>query len=101
MWTRVARLVFEMSLRAVPDMWRESVRQDLIEEGGAARWVWKCRNALAIGWRLRVEGDAPGARRGWVSASRGVVTDLHYAFRRLYREPGWSLAVVLTLAIGI
>src|SRR5258708_2370121 len=37
---------------------------------------------------------------GW-SWSERIVADLRYAFRRLYKAPGFAVTVILTLALGI
>lgn len=51
-------------------------------------------------------GSAAGAREGlvrygWENAVEEVVTDLRYAARRLRSRPGFALATVVTLAVGI
>jgi predicted permease len=79
-------------LRLVPRSWRETVAADLEEEARAARHGhgWVAARSIETGLRLR-------------SATTGEVFsgDVRSAVRALTREAWSSMAIVLTLALGI
>jgi putative ABC transport system permease protein len=98
-------------LRGLTD--RDRVRRDAADE--LEHWLEQAEEEhLARGLQpaearraARLElGSMEGAREqlvryGWENAIEGLATDLRYAARRLRAQPGFTLATVLTLAIGI
>jgi predicted permease len=99
----MTRLLVAISLLMVPKPWRDEVRIDLVEEattrGGAFAVLWTCGQAIAIGARLRCKrGNAVPRQRPLLNA---YAQDLTFAVRVMARQPGWTLMVILTLALGI
>lgn len=81
----------------------EELRRRRAARSGLAAWIWFLRAALgillhALGARLR---DALTGASASAGGTRGVGGDLHHALRTLGRRPGFSLAVVFLLALGI
>jgi putative ABC transport system permease protein len=94
-------------LRCVPRAWRDDIRRDLAEED--ARWLWVAARTVSIGIHLRAARLADAlrnpSRRGLQISRRLSMPDLgrdvRLALRGAVRQPGYALAVVGTLAIGI
>jgi predicted permease len=96
-----------MALRCVPRAWREDIRRDLADED--AGWLRVAARAVSIGIRLRAARmsdtlrDAswrvPSFKRRFPMQDLGQ--DVRLALRGAVRRPGYALAVVGTLAIGI
>lgn len=97
-----------IALKCVPRAWREDIRRDLAE-GDNAGWLWVAARAVSIGIRLHAARRADTLRSGsWRgqyfmtrSPMQDLVQDLRLALRAAVRRPGYALAVVGTLAIGI
>jgi predicted permease len=102
--------LLRLALLAVPAQFRDEVGQDLAEEAAAAAsahgarpstW-WMCRHAIGIGarirWRRRRETGDALPRASFVD---GLRHDLRFARRSLWRQPGWTLTAIATLALGI
>jgi hypothetical protein len=90
-------------------VWRDFVLGDL-EEEFAARATVSPRRARAWYWRqaVRCLAAAPPvhpqpqpARRPGDSRMRTLAADVRYAIRVMLRTPGYALAVVLVLGLGI
>ena len=102
------------------ESWRDSILGDLREEYAmirersgeryARRWYW--RHALAIGARgvsarigLRKSSFPSLARTAEIDTRAGLWTgftrDLHHAWRTLWRRPGTSAAIIVTLALAL
>ena len=94
--------------RLIPAEWRESVRRDLDEEAdraglrGSRRKLWIAWQILRVAarFRWRDRGPLPSKHIGRTLMS-GLATDLRLALRAFRRQPGSSVAIVLTLALGI
>src|SRR5581483_5201303 len=72
----------------------ESLRRQGIDDADALRMA---RRQFGNELALREEsGDMWG-----FSAVENLGKDAHYAYRQLVRRPGWTLMVLLTLALGI
>jgi len=93
-------------LRLIPDRWRHSVERDLVEEAtrsgrhGLARDIWiawhAARVAATLARRRVSAADAERRRR-----MTGPGLEVRWALRTLRREPWSTLAIVLTLSLGI
>jgi len=94
----------------LPSEWREIVLGDLVEEfqlraatspAAARRWFWwqaiRCAAAPPpSGRRAATVPTRPGDSR-----MRSLLADLRYACRVMRRTPGYALAVIAVLALGI
>ena len=96
-----------LALRIVPGAWRNDVARDLDEERPATTGtLWLIAHAIVIGARLRCARAVASARSARVTIPRkspmqDFVRDIKLAIRGALRRPGYSLAVIATLAIGI
>jgi putative ABC transport system permease protein len=91
------------ALTLVPADWRDAVARDLGEEAGAGPWRLAAR-AAAVGVRLRLSrgAEALTSPHLWrLTFMRDFTRDLRVAVRGALRHPGYALAVIATLAIGI
>ena len=94
-WLRAA-------LMLVPRDWRDAVSRDLDDEPGGP-WQLAAR-ACSIGARLRLGRlrDRAATPPSWrITFMRDITRDLAFALRAARRRPGYALAVIATLAIGI
>src|ERR1043166_8025149 len=96
-----------MLLRMTDPAVREFLTGDLQEsyeamdgEPGAAARSWCVRQALAAVAQHPWRPARPAARRG-DGFMRTFVQDLRYGARMVGRKPGFSLVVVMTLALAI
>ena len=84
--------LFRAALRLVPASWRESVRADIEEEARTQRrgGVWKAWQATRVAgkWRSSFGADA-------------LLFDLKYVVRSLAHAPGFTIAAMLTLVLGL
>jgi len=70
----------------------------------AGLWVRSVREVVGSGWQERrttrheARSGGPAARTNWAAAT---AMDLRFAFCTLCKNPGFSVVVVLTLALGI
>src|SRR5687768_12897608 len=107
----VIRRLESAALRMVPSDWRDAVEQDLCEERPpGAGPLWFAARAAVIGTRLRM-ARAAAAHRSRRRASDLLLRrrspmqdfgrDIRLAVRSAIRRPGYALAVIATLAIGI
>jgi predicted permease len=100
------RWLCRAALRLVPEDWRQPVARDLAEEFPQASLSSAARAGL-IGIRLRAARlrDRQHGRSFRLSPRRPPMhdfgRDLRFAVRSLLRQPGYALAVIATLAIGI
>ncbi|HXV65253.1 MAG TPA: ADOP family duplicated permease [Vicinamibacteria bacterium] len=92
----------------VPPLERTEIREDLRElfgyrlstTGAPAAKLWYWRQVLSFAWRL-------AGRRRIVGRTRlrervfSMTQDIVYAGRTLIRTPGFTLAVLVTLALGV
>jgi predicted permease len=105
------RLAVWLLTSRVPADWRDFVLGDLEEEfrlrsrqspAAARRWFWRQTiRCVARPPRAHARVDRPRERRLGDSMIRSFVADLRYGTRVLRRQPGFSLAVALVLALGI
>ncbi|MCI0435315.1 MAG: ABC transporter permease [Gemmatimonadetes bacterium] len=80
----------------------ETIRDELADrtERGRSRWWWmlaECGSIVRAGFALRVAG----LRAAIGDATRDWLSDARFAARTLVRNRGFSVFVMLTLAIGI
>ena len=103
-------LIERTALRAVPRDWRDDVARDLQEERTAgAGTLWMTARVLGIGMRLRLarssdsltSGGSPSGRATRRFPMHDFGRDIRLAIRSTLRQPGYALAIVATLAIGI
>jgi hypothetical protein len=88
---------------AVDPSWRDSIAGDLREEylaRPAGRWrdVWYCFEAMRLAVRLGLRRRPARNGEGFVTS---FLSDLKYALRNVIRQPGYSLVVAVTLALGL
>jgi len=101
----MTRWLENLALRSVPRDWRESVERDLRDEwppGAGSFWI--AFHAARVGARLRLTRSADLTRRSrhkWRSPMQDFHRDIRFALRAGFRQPGYALAVIATLAIGI
>jgi putative ABC transport system permease protein len=88
-----AQWLEQLALRTVPSDWRDAVARDLAEERHHGS-VTLAAHAVRVGVRLRVA-------RARTPVMRDFTRDLRFAVRVAFRHPGYALAVIATLAIGI
>jgi predicted permease len=81
-----------LALRCVPGSWRASVQQDLEDEAG---------RAVESSWRIVLHALAVGMRLRTAFMFEELGADARDVFRSLTRSPGFSLAAILTVSIGI
>src|SRR5690349_10019382 len=97
------RAIIDAALAIVPADWRGAVERDLADDVHAAAWriAWR---AAAIGLRLRAaraRDNAAAIDIGRMTPMREFTRDLRFAIRAAVRRPGYALAIIATLAIGI
>jgi predicted permease len=84
----------------------EEFRRRLVRDGRAAAGRWYRRQAMrsvvpGVKHRLRVLGASWRNPEGEVERMRAWMRDFTLAFRALRKRPGFSLTVLVTLALGI
>lgn len=102
---RLASLLLRVLL---PERWRESIIGDLDEEWHLSRsrshyWNLALRS-LAACWlaRLREPTRHPAVRvPEGDNAMQSLLKDVRYGIRLMWRNPGFTMAAVTTLALGI
>ena len=102
-------LAFRWALRLIPPRWRDSVGRDLVEEAtrsGRRSWlatVWLVRQCVAVAVWLawRAFGDWRRQRTTWRQRADGWRLDVRMAVRAIARQPWSTVAIVLTLALGL
>ncbi len=97
-----AEIVEEISRRAAA-AYKAACAEGYSHEEATARI-----DAMITGWRREASEVCGQSRHAAVvshalakTAFEGVVQDIRHAFRRLRREPGFSLVAILTMALGI
>lgn len=114
LWIRLFRVVLGVYPRRwrarfaeeALDAFRRGLERRLEEPGAESPHRYAVRalaDAVASGWRERTNGPA-GAGRATGGGDGGLATlaaDLRYAVRRLGRAPGFTVAVVTILALGV
>jgi putative ABC transport system permease protein len=112
---RLAERLLGVTIR--DDEWRESIVGDLREEFAgmcgrvgvrrARRWYWQ--QAALIGGRTLLARTRRHRQTSWVTATdadpggrwSGITRDLQYAWRALWRQPGSTMVIVVTLALAL
>lgn len=84
--------LFAAALRLVPLAWRESVREDLLEEIGTSRLAW---------WRCVVAAVGVAVSLRWFFTKDALMSDVHYAIRSMLRARWFTAGAVLTFALGV
>jgi putative ABC transport system permease protein len=99
-----------LALHLLPRALREPIAGDLEEEwrAGAHRSRWRLWNlvlrSIAACWLDRLRhgaGRRDTPRPKGDSAMQSLRQDLHYGWRLMWRNPGFTFATVATLALGI
>lgn len=109
---RLATGVYSTLVRLLPAAFRAEYGGELVRSfesiavsaRGRGRWavVLVASRALAdLAWRVPLERTSATGGRGVRAGMAGVWRDLRYAARRLRRRPGFAIASVGTLALGI
>lgn len=81
-------------------------RESRMGSPAARRWLWREAAAL-VGWRVGRVGHGGRARhvdgegKGRSTTMEDLRQDVRFAFRTLVRRPGFTLAAILVLALGI
>lgn len=113
---KIREWLYRRILRAHPAEFRRKHEDELLSTFGEA-WADRVRGlgpraALRFWWRLvmaeiraglrqRREGSHGSSLRGGASPASDLVTDLRFALRMFGRSPGLTVAVVVTLGIGL
>jgi len=93
---RLARLENDLTEQLASH--REMIKDDLMSRGvGAAEAEFAARRAVGNEQLIR-EFTRDEMLHRWID---GSIRDMRYAIRSLFRVPGFSIAVVVTLALGI
>nr|MBP6717224.1 ABC transporter permease [Acidobacteriota bacterium] len=103
MW--IARLLVQLSALLVPtaqrDRWREEWLGELHSAPASRATARRALGAPRDAWSTRAMHAAdrrtPAGQSGWSAWS----TDLKYAWRQLIRRPGYTLAVIACLGVGL
>ena len=107
---RLARWLLRLTLP--PGVRGETILGDLLEESrarsaapqAAAFWYWRETLSLAARYgvaRLRPGQHAASHTRGSVMWLESILQDLRFAVRSFSKSPGFTAAVLTTLALGI
>lgn len=108
--TPARRRLERFALLTVPAPWREDVRCDVVDEApNATSSTLRLIAIVTVGLRLRAARVADGLRDGgWRSAffrgrspMREFRRDISFAVRGILRRPGYAVAIIATLAVGI
>ena len=110
---RLSRLAYRLLLLAFPTNVRREFGDEMaamfasqIEEAQSRRgrvarlWLLAVGDALLHGLSERFGAGEPPRRR-WRSLMRAIGQDVKYAIRMFARQPGVTVVVVMTLALGI
>src|SRR5687768_14709323 len=113
---RVSRLAYRLLLFAFPAGMRREFGGDMaamfakqIEEARSRRgrvarlWMRAALDAVVNGGaeRFSPAGRTRRPRFKWGSVVRAIHQDIKYAVRMIARQPGMTLVIVMTLALGI
>ena len=95
--------LLRLALALVPRDWRDAVARDLEEDASVSGWR-AAPHAAAIGIRLHASRGRDWLTHpslGRITIMREFTRDLKFAVRSAVRRPGYALAIIATLAIGI